>query len=198
MLALSLPMNPSVEPRAVLTSSVRSRPTVHWPRSLRSRYRFGSRSEFGHQRQSVVAGPVILGDLSIQDNIKAVQTLAEPLQVSMDNGAPHDDCVVGIRCIIKADHKNGGGLRGSTMIAPTPSLWRARLARCAGASSGFALGGRSSASQITRVAQLQPLCLMKDGQVFRKFTYRLAAGAPYFRRTRRQNSCGSPHVLDFL
>ena len=39
------------------------------------------------KRQSVLAGLVVLGDLSIQGNIKAVRTLAEPLQVSMDNGA---------------------------------------------------------------------------------------------------------------
>jgi ATP-dependent Lon protease len=39
------------------------------------------------KKQSVLAGLVILGDLSIQGNIKAVRTLAEPLQVSMDNGA---------------------------------------------------------------------------------------------------------------
>jgi ATP-dependent Lon protease len=39
------------------------------------------------KRQSVQAGFVILGDLSIQGNIKAVKTLAEPLQVAMDNGA---------------------------------------------------------------------------------------------------------------
>lgn len=39
------------------------------------------------KRQSVLAGLVILGDLSIQGNIKAVRSLAEPLQVSMDNGA---------------------------------------------------------------------------------------------------------------
>jgi ATP-dependent Lon protease len=39
------------------------------------------------KRQSVLAGLVILGDLSIQGNIKAVRTLAELLQVSMDNGA---------------------------------------------------------------------------------------------------------------
>ncbi len=39
------------------------------------------------KRQSVLAGLVILGDLSIQGNIKALRTLAEPLQVSMDNGA---------------------------------------------------------------------------------------------------------------
>jgi ATP-dependent Lon protease len=37
--------------------------------------------------QSVLAGLMILGDLSIQGNIKAVRTLAEPLQVGMDNGA---------------------------------------------------------------------------------------------------------------
>jgi ATP-dependent Lon protease len=39
------------------------------------------------KRVSVQAGFVILGDLSIQGNIKAVKTLAEPLQVAMDNGA---------------------------------------------------------------------------------------------------------------
>src|SRR5688572_11383777 len=39
------------------------------------------------KRQSVLAGLVILGGLSIQGNIKALHTLAEPLQVSMDNGA---------------------------------------------------------------------------------------------------------------
>lgn len=39
------------------------------------------------KKQSVLAGLVILGDLSIQGNIKAERTLAEPLQVSMDNGA---------------------------------------------------------------------------------------------------------------
>jgi ATP-dependent Lon protease len=35
----------------------------------------------------VQAGLVILGDLSIQGNIKSVRSLAEPLQVAMDNGA---------------------------------------------------------------------------------------------------------------
>jgi len=39
------------------------------------------------KRQSVQAGLVILGDLSIQGNIKPVRSLAEPLQVAMDNGA---------------------------------------------------------------------------------------------------------------
>ena len=39
------------------------------------------------KRQSAVAGLVILGDLSIQGNIKAMRSLAEPLQVAMDNGA---------------------------------------------------------------------------------------------------------------
>lgn len=39
------------------------------------------------KRQSVQAGLVILGDLSIQGNLKAVRSLAEPLQVAMDNGA---------------------------------------------------------------------------------------------------------------
>ncbi len=33
------------------------------------------------------AGLLILGDLSIQGNIKAVRSLAEPLQIGMDNGA---------------------------------------------------------------------------------------------------------------
>jgi ATP-dependent Lon protease len=39
------------------------------------------------KKQSALAGLVILGDLSIQGNIKAVRTLVEPLQVGMDNGA---------------------------------------------------------------------------------------------------------------
>ncbi len=39
------------------------------------------------KKTSVQAGLVILGDLSIQGNIKALRSLAEPLQVAMDNGA---------------------------------------------------------------------------------------------------------------
>jgi ATP-dependent Lon protease len=39
------------------------------------------------KKQSVLAGLVILGDLSIQGNIKPLRSLVEPLQVSMDNGA---------------------------------------------------------------------------------------------------------------
>jgi ATP-dependent Lon protease len=39
------------------------------------------------KKSSVLAGLVILGDLSIQGNIKSLRSLAEPLQVAMDNGA---------------------------------------------------------------------------------------------------------------
>ena len=39
------------------------------------------------KKHSVQPGLLILGDLSIQGNIKAVRSLAEPLQVGMDNGA---------------------------------------------------------------------------------------------------------------
>jgi ATP-dependent Lon protease len=39
------------------------------------------------KRHSVQAGLVILGDLSIQGNIKSMRSLVEPLQVAMDNGA---------------------------------------------------------------------------------------------------------------
>lgn len=39
------------------------------------------------RKTPVVAGMVILGDLSIQGNIKAVYSLAEPLQITMENGA---------------------------------------------------------------------------------------------------------------
>lgn len=39
------------------------------------------------KKQSVLSGLVILGDLSIQGNIKSLRSLAEPLQVGMDNGA---------------------------------------------------------------------------------------------------------------
>lgn len=39
------------------------------------------------KKHSILPGLVILGDLSIQGNIKSVRTLSEPLQVAMDNGA---------------------------------------------------------------------------------------------------------------
>jgi ATP-dependent Lon protease len=39
------------------------------------------------KKHSVLAGLVVLGDLSIQGNIKPLRSLAEPLQVAMDNGA---------------------------------------------------------------------------------------------------------------
>src|SRR3954470_8392831 len=39
------------------------------------------------KRLPVQAGFVILGDMSIQENIKPMRSLAEPLQVAMDNGA---------------------------------------------------------------------------------------------------------------
>ena len=39
------------------------------------------------KKQSVLAGLVILGDLSIQGSIKLLRSLVESLQVSMDNGA---------------------------------------------------------------------------------------------------------------
>ena len=39
------------------------------------------------KRHSAIAGLLILGDLSIQGNIKAVRSLVEPLQVGLDNGA---------------------------------------------------------------------------------------------------------------
>ena len=39
------------------------------------------------KKQSVLAALVILGDLSIQGNIKSLRSLVEPLQVGMDNGA---------------------------------------------------------------------------------------------------------------
>ena len=39
------------------------------------------------KRHSTIPALVILGDLSIQGNIKAVRSLVEPLQVAMDNGA---------------------------------------------------------------------------------------------------------------
>jgi len=39
------------------------------------------------RKAPATAGLVILGDLSIQGHIKAVQTLAEPLQIAMENGA---------------------------------------------------------------------------------------------------------------
>ena len=39
------------------------------------------------KKAPAVAGLIVLGDLSIQGNIKAVQSLVEPLQMVMENGA---------------------------------------------------------------------------------------------------------------
>lgn len=39
------------------------------------------------KKRPVLPGLLILGDLSIQGNIKPVRSLAEPLQIAMDNGA---------------------------------------------------------------------------------------------------------------
>ncbi len=39
------------------------------------------------KKHATVPGLMVLGDLSIQGNIKAVRSLAEPLQLGMDNGA---------------------------------------------------------------------------------------------------------------
>ncbi|MFM6130846.1 MAG: S16 family serine protease [Sphaerospermopsis kisseleviana] len=39
------------------------------------------------RRASARAGMVVMGDMSIQGNIKAARSLVEPLQVAMDNGA---------------------------------------------------------------------------------------------------------------
>jgi ATP-dependent Lon protease len=39
------------------------------------------------KKHSVLSGLVVLGDLSIQGNIKSVRSLVEPLQISMENGA---------------------------------------------------------------------------------------------------------------
>lgn len=39
------------------------------------------------QSRRVQAGTVVLGDLTIQGNLKGVPSIAEPLQVALDNGA---------------------------------------------------------------------------------------------------------------
>ncbi len=39
------------------------------------------------KKTPIVPGLLILGDLSIQGNIKALYSLAEPLQIAMENGA---------------------------------------------------------------------------------------------------------------
>jgi ATP-dependent Lon protease len=38
-------------------------------------------------RVPAVAGLIVFGDLSIQGNIKAIQSLVEPLRMAMENGA---------------------------------------------------------------------------------------------------------------
>jgi ATP-dependent Lon protease len=39
------------------------------------------------RKTPATAALVVLGDLSVQGHIKAVHTLAEPLQIAMENGA---------------------------------------------------------------------------------------------------------------
>ena len=39
------------------------------------------------KKASVLPGLLVLGDLSIQGNIKSIRSLAEPLQIAMENGA---------------------------------------------------------------------------------------------------------------
>jgi ATP-dependent Lon protease len=39
------------------------------------------------RRASVLAGLLVLGDMSVQGNIKPLRSLTEPLQIGMDNGA---------------------------------------------------------------------------------------------------------------
>jgi ATP-dependent Lon protease len=39
------------------------------------------------KKHSTVPGLLILGDISIQGNIKPLRSLAEPLQIAMENGA---------------------------------------------------------------------------------------------------------------
>jgi ATP-dependent Lon protease len=39
------------------------------------------------KKHAAMPGLLVLGDLSIQGNIKAMRSLAEPLQLGMDNGA---------------------------------------------------------------------------------------------------------------
>ena len=61
---------------------------VEQPRSLRGGDRPGRGDLLGDQEAlGRWPGLMILGDLSIQGNIKSVRSLAEPLQVGMDNGA---------------------------------------------------------------------------------------------------------------
>jgi hypothetical protein len=56
------------------------------PRAVRRRDRAGDRSLLGNQATVGAGRARILGDLSIQGNVKSVRSLAEPLQVAMDNG----------------------------------------------------------------------------------------------------------------
>ena len=77
------------------------------------------------KRQSVQAGLVILGDLSIQGNIKAVKSLAEPLQVAMDNGAR--------RALVPLENKRNfldvsGGLPALNFVSPPPAA-KPRISR---------------------------------------------------------------------
>jgi hypothetical protein len=78
------------------------------------------------KRHPALPALVVLGDLSIQGNIKPVQSLAEPLQVAMDNGAR--------RALIPLENKRSfldvardtgdGACVAASAVAPCPSAGR--------------------------------------------------------------------------
>ena len=78
------------------------------------------------KKTAVPPGLVILGDLSIQGNIKAVNSLVEPLQVAMENGAK--------RALIPLENKrNFLDVSGDIVAKVDPVLFRPTDRRAEGA-----------------------------------------------------------------
>jgi|SRR5215212_8222906 len=64
-----------------------------------------------------VAAMLVLGDLSVQGNIKGLRSLAEPLQLAMDNGAKRAD-PTGKKAKLSGGDRRRGRARGPDL------LWR--------------------------------------------------------------------------
>jgi len=73
---------------------------------------------------SVASGLVILGDMSIQGNIKAISTLTEPMQIAMENGAR--------RALVPLENKRALlEVSGDIVERVDPAFYSDPLAACA-------------------------------------------------------------------
>jgi hypothetical protein len=125
-----------------------------------------------------ISGLIVLGDLSIQGNIKAVQSLVEPLRMAMENGAR--------RALIPLDNKRSFlEVSGEIMEKVDPIFFSDPQAAAAKALAWPALVGTESSRALTsalllRVAEGEPpgqaTDLIHGVEMRGRLVVRLAAG----------------------